>query len=84
MIPEENGRESELDAWYRELKGDRIEVMIKSPELRICASGPREQVFSLVEFYEDLTERRISGDWKRPPRREPKQAEGQMAIEMPA
>lgn len=74
--------EKATDGWYRELKDGRIEVMLKTPGLRVRSSGPADYIWQLVEHFEEHTGKRFDGDWKRPSKRGAKQIEGQQDIFM--
>lgn len=80
--PSREESEKAFDAWFRPLKGDRLEVLLKTPNLRLRVSGKADDVWAVVEVYEELTGRRVEGDWKRPPRRGPRVPANQESLDL--
>jgi hypothetical protein len=74
--------EKATDGWFRELKGGRLEVMLKTPYTRLRISGHPDQVWEAVQMFEVWTGKQVSGEWKRPPDRGARQIEGQIDIFM--
>lgn len=66
--------------WYRQLKGDRIEVCLKQGALRMRASGTEAEVWKLVEAFEELSGAEAVGEWRRPARTGARQLAGQLSI----
>lgn len=64
--------------WFRELAGERLEVFLKAGNRKIRAHGPRAEMFELVEWFEQKTGVAVRGNWRRPPRRGPRQLKGQL------
>lgn len=50
-----------IDGWIRVLEGDRLEVFLKAerikgePDRKIRASGPTQEMYELVDWFEDKT-----------------------------
>jgi hypothetical protein len=80
--PKKEPGEKSTDAWFSELKDDRMECMLKTPEIRLRVSGPAERVWEAVQLFEEWTGRQVAGDWKRPPKRGARQIPGQADIFM--
>jgi hypothetical protein len=76
-IPE---KEKATDGWFRELKGGRLEAMVKSPETRLRVSGTPDQVWEAVEMFERWTGIEVNGEWRRPLRRGPRPMAGQQSL----
>jgi hypothetical protein len=74
--------EKATDGWFRDLKDGRLEVMLKTPYTRVRMSGHPDQVWEIVELFEEWTGRQVNGEWKRPPGRGAKPMEGQTDIFM--
>lgn len=72
----------EQDNWFRELKDDRLEVSLRVEGMKLRASGPKDDVWKLVEFFEELSGVEVMGDWCRPPRVGPRALEGQLDLTM--
>lgn len=70
------------DNWFRPLKNDRLEVSLRVGDHKMRASGPQDDVWRLVEHFEELTGVAVEGDWKRAPRRGPRATEGQLDLTM--
>lgn len=64
--------------WFRELAGDRLEVFLKTETRKVRAHGPRDEMFELVEWFEQKTGVAVRGSWRRPPRRGPLPIKGQL------
>lgn len=69
-------RERSIDAWYRPLNNGGLEIMCKTPTLRMRASGQEDTVWSMVERFEELTGLTVNCD--RRPRRRPTVPRGQL------
>lgn len=67
--------------WFRELQDDRLEVCLRADGLKVRASGNQDDIFAIVEWFEDRTGKTVQGGWRRPPRRGPRPLDGQLAIE---
>lgn len=54
-----------VSGWTRPLEGDRLEIFLKAenvhgaPDRKIRASGPREEMYELVDWFEDKTGLRV-------------------------
>lgn len=76
-----------VQGWFRQLNGDRLELFLKvegvsgTPDCKVRASGPAEQVGELVDWFEDITGMHVNGlqTWRRPSTG-PKPMKGQMAL----
>lgn len=73
--------------WFRPLKDDRLEVSLVGVTLdgapiKMRASGPEAAVWSVVEWFEEMTGKEVVADWKRPPRSGPRPLDGQLTMEL--
>lgn len=70
------------DNWFRNLKADRLEVCIKDEAsgLRLRASGPQDDIWKLVERFEELSGIAVDGEWRRPPRTGSRPLAGQLTL----
>lgn len=66
--------------WYRQLRGDRIEVCLQTAGLRLRASGHETLIWHLIGEFEKLTGAEAVGEWKRPLPKGPHQLDGQISI----
>ncbi len=66
--------------WYRQLKGDRIEVCLQAGALRMRASGHETLIWHLVGEFEKLTGVEAVGEWKRPLPKGPRQLDRQISM----
>lgn len=58
------------EAWFRRLDNDRIEIFLKfeppqGQAYKMRCSGPEEEMFELVSWFEERTGTTVSGDWRR-------------------
>ena len=61
------------EAWFRRLDADRLEIFLKverppdqGDDYKIRASGPEDDMFELVDFFERRTGMRVdSPEWRR-------------------
>jgi hypothetical protein len=57
---------SEISGWLRQLEGERLEVFLKvsdvqgQPDRKIRASGPEDEMFELVMWFEGKTGMRVN------------------------
>lgn len=61
-----------------------MEIMLRDDEngVKLRASGAEGEMFGLVEWFEDLTGKRVSSPaWRRPPRRGPRPIPGQVELD---
>lgn len=68
-------------SFFRQLKNDRLEIVLKAPGFYLRASAPRDAIYELIETFEEQAGVSVDGLEERP-RRKPKQIEGQMTIDM--
>jgi hypothetical protein len=66
--------------WFRELKGDRLEVSLLADGLRMRVSGHEALVWYLVGEFEGLTGKEATGPWKRPLPKGQRQLDGQISM----
>lgn len=66
------------EGWFRELADDRLEVFLKAEGRKVRAHGRREEMFELVEWFEEKTGVAVKGEWLRPSRRGPRPIKGQL------
>lgn len=81
----ESGTIKRSESWYRQLKGDRLEVKLTGQTsdgvaVKVRASGPTEQMWQVVAMFEEMTGTAVNGAWLRPPRSGAKPLEGQLTI----
>lgn len=75
---------SEIDGWLRQLEGDRLEIFLKVSDVqgqqdrKIRASGPRDDMLDLVEWFEGKTGMRVNHPVL--PRRTPQPMPGQTEL----
>lgn len=74
-----------IDGWMSELDGDRLEIYLKvantDADRKIRASGPREEMFELVSWFEERTGLRFDHPkWRDRVRRGPRPIAGQAAF----
>lgn len=81
-------RRPEITGWFRRLEGDRLEIYLKVERVRgvedrkIRASGPEEEMFELVTWFEEKTGMQVSSPTWRRVRSGPKQIPGQIGLAM--
>lgn len=60
-----------IEGWFRQLDGDRMEIFLKvesksAPDRKLRASGPTEEMYELVDWFEQNTGLRFSSPkWRR-------------------
>jgi hypothetical protein len=64
--------------WFRELADDRLEIFLKAEGRKVRAHGPRDDMFALVDWFEEKTGVAVKGEWRRPSKRGPRQIKGQL------
>jgi hypothetical protein len=69
--------------WFRQLEGGGLEIFLKHGPLKVRAHGSREEMFELVDWFEEKAGVKIQGDWRRPPRRGPQPIAGQQTFDIP-
>lgn len=77
------GAEKAIEGWFRSLKDGRLEVLLKTPEVRIRVSGSPERIWQAVEMFEEWTGLQVEGnaEWRRPPRTGKRALAGQLTID---
>lgn len=71
-------REKQTDAWHRELRDGRVEIMCKGPGYRMRVSAPEEQAWEAIELFEKWTGLSVQSEKR--PRRSPSPIAGQLDL----
>jgi hypothetical protein len=76
-------KQPKIEGWFRQLDGGRVEIYLKCDDRKIRCSGPEEDMFELVDWFESRTGLRVeSPSWRRV-RRGPPVPDNQMALVVP-
>lgn len=85
-MPRPSAKQPRIDGWMSELDGDRLEIFLKVEDPRgedrkVRASGPREEMYELVDWFETRTGLRFDHPrWRDRVRRGPRPMEGQTSL----
>jgi hypothetical protein len=44
-----------IEGWLRKLQDERLEIFLKADDRKIRASGPRAEMYELVDWFEEKT-----------------------------
>ena len=78
LVDPEQLRERQTDAWHRELNDGRVEIMCKTPGVRLRVTAAEDQAWQFVELFEKFTGLEIQSE--RRPRRKPPVMDGQLSM----
>lgn len=69
-MPRTGSAAPKTEAWFRRLDSERIEIFLKfeppqGQHYKLRCSGPEEEMYELVSWFEERTGTTVSGDWRR-------------------